>query len=97
MRPQRGVDDAPSQPSRRAPTLAHCRTVYRTKKGALFAHQLDEIGYGRDRDGVNGAFTRTDESLIAFPDETSAMLWCAENSVDVDLIEKAFPSSIEEA
>lgn len=82
----------------RNPTLDHKRGVYRTKKGALFGYAFDEIGYGRDRNGVTGAYVRTESALTPFDDVGEAVAWCeSEDVFDAEDIMEHLGEGVEEA
>jgi hypothetical protein len=82
------------------PTLRHERGVYRGKNGTLFGATYDEEGYGRDRNGCTGAFTRRYSDITPFfhsPDST-IVRWCEEQDCfDIDAVAKAFPDGVQEA
>jgi len=79
-------------------TLRHERGVYRTKSGKLFGYAYDEHGYGRDRDGVTGAYTRRESYIEPFDDSLKAMVWAElENCFEVEDFEKHFSDVVEEA
>jgi hypothetical protein len=88
--------------SEREPSLRHERGLYRTKKGALFAYTFDRTGYGRDRNGVTGAFTGESETIQEFTTAGEALFWVEYQNeyrdiFDPDDIEKALGDVLEEA
>lgn len=77
--------------------LEHRRAVHRTHKGALFGYTYDVWGYGRDWNGVTGAFRRVEEDIIPFATETEAADWATVQRFDAEDVEEAFPDAVEEA
>lgn len=58
------------------PKLFHVRSIYRTKKGILFAYQFDHVGYGRDRNGLNGLFIDEKEEITPLSGDADAIATC---------------------
>jgi hypothetical protein len=73
-----------------SPHLEHIRSIYKTKNGTLFGYQYDDIGYGRDRNGVTGMYTREEEELFLFLTERQAVDWAEEWNFDATEVEKVF-------
>jgi hypothetical protein len=85
-------------PNKSSDTLDHQRGLYRTKKGALFGHTYDEIGYARDDNGVSGLFGHIHADLIPFADAAAALRWCEyEDVFDANEIMKQLAEVVEEA